>query len=303
VAATDSKTDDPDGIRSSRKQEKKGGPLAHLSFNLFFQSSLSFLSHVFDDSRGRRGAPEMRMNALMRRQSIHQPRRTDALSGLSTGQAGDDAQIRAAVPRRPCAGGRRHRRSGRNEIERKRFNGARCGARSRAAFCQHRSEKQCAGAAETIPGRRRYPSSVLCLTRGGVAAGQRRKWRRRHARSVMKLRVKADLGKVTLAAVCAAAVASPAPAQNWQTQNGRYANVPVSTDNALWGLAYAPLQTPAYGLAYGSAAGIRRGRPAPGIAASLPAASPTLGSPLNPLPRILDCVHVTFPQCGGVGGN
>jgi hypothetical protein len=118
----------------------------------------------------------------------------------------------------------------------------------------------------------------------------------------MKLRVKANLGKVGLAAVCAAAVAfsiaSPALAQSWQTPNGRYANVPVSTDNALWGLAFAPLQAPAYGLAYGSAAGVPRGRPVPGAATN-----PPVGSPLSPLPRILDCVHVTFPQCGGVGGN
>jgi hypothetical protein len=109
----------------------------------------------------------------------------------------------------------------------------------------------------------------------------------------MKMRVKAAVVKTAVAVSVAVAVASPVMAQNWQAQNGRYANVPVSTDNVFWGLAYAPLQAPAYGLAYGSAAGIAAGRPVPGIAAA---------PPPPPLPRILDCVHVTFPQCGG-GGN
>jgi hypothetical protein len=155
-------------------------------------------------------------------------------------------------------------------------------------FIWHRSGKQCAKAAETAS-----PPSILpshAQTRDRVAAGGAAS-RRRHGRSVMKMRVKAALVKAAAAAIGGAvAVASPVTAQNWQAPNGRYANVPVSTDNVFWGLAYAPLQAPAYGLAYGSAAGIPAGRPVPGIAAAPP-------------PRILDCVHVTFPQCGGVGGN
>jgi hypothetical protein len=95
--------------------------------------------------------------------------------------------------------------------------------------------------------------------------------------------------KMILAAMGAAALASPVIAQTWPD-----ANVPVSTDNVFWGLAYAPLYgsaNRAYGAygAYGSAAPLRPGRPAP-------------GAPMAPLPRILDCVHVPFPQCSG-GGN
>jgi hypothetical protein len=92
--------------------------------------------------------------------------------------------------------------------------------------------------------------------------------------------------KVILAATGIAALASPVPAQTWPD-----ANVPVSTDNVFWGLAYAPLYGPAYGAygAYGSAAPPRPGQFAPGMVAT-------------PLPRILDCVHVPFPQCSS-GGN
>jgi hypothetical protein len=94
--------------------------------------------------------------------------------------------------------------------------------------------------------------------------------------------------KATLAAIGIAIMASPVMAQN-----PRNANIPVSTDNVFWGLAVAPLQVPApaYGLAYGSV--VRAPvRPAPGLA----------GGPVFdavPLPRILDCVHVPFPQCSG----
>jgi hypothetical protein len=89
--------------------------------------------------------------------------------------------------------------------------------------------------------------------------------------------------KVILAAMGVATLAPPVMAQTWP-----YANVPVSTDNVFWGLAYAPLYGSAYG-AYGSAAPLRRGQLAPGMVAA-------------PLPRILDCVHVPFPQCSS-GGN
>ena len=89
--------------------------------------------------------------------------------------------------------------------------------------------------------------------------------------------------KVILATMGVAILASPVVAQTWPE-----ANVPVSTDNVFWGLAYAPPYRPAHG-AYGSVAPPRPGQFAPGVVAA-------------PLPRILDCVHVPFPQCSG-GGN
>jgi hypothetical protein len=91
--------------------------------------------------------------------------------------------------------------------------------------------------------------------------------------------------KVILAAMGVAALASPVMAQGISGTPWREANVPVSTDNVFWGLAYAPLYGPAYG-AYGSVAPPRAGQFAPGVVAA-------------PLPRILDCVHVPFPQCSG----
>jgi hypothetical protein len=98
--------------------------------------------------------------------------------------------------------------------------------------------------------------------------------------------------KAILAAMGIAALASPVVAQTWPD-----ANVPVSTDNVFWGLAYAPLygHVPGYGPAYGYAApgrGWQRGPGLPGAAVE------------GRLPRILDCVHVPFPQCsGGAGGS
>jgi hypothetical protein len=85
--------------------------------------------------------------------------------------------------------------------------------------------------------------------------------------------------KVTLAAMGIAILSSPVMAQTW-----RYANIPVSTNNVFWDLALAPLYRPAYG----SVARTPVGRFAPGPFAA-------------PLPRILDCVHVPFPQCSGWG--
>jgi hypothetical protein len=85
--------------------------------------------------------------------------------------------------------------------------------------------------------------------------------------------------KVTLAAMGIALLSSPVTAQTW-----RNANIPLSTDNVFWDLALAPLSGPAYG----SVARAPAGRLAPRPLAT-------------PLPRILDCVHVPFPQCSGGG--
>jgi hypothetical protein len=93
--------------------------------------------------------------------------------------------------------------------------------------------------------------------------------------------------KMMLAVTGIAVLASPAMAQTWWN-----APVPLSTDNVFWGLAYGPAY-PAYGPAYpayGSAVPLTAGRRGPGFVAVAP-----------PLPRILDCVHVTFPQCSGAG--
>jgi len=100
--------------------------------------------------------------------------------------------------------------------------------------------------------------------------------------------------KAILAAAGVAILASPVMAQTW-----RDVNVPVSMDNVFWGLAYAPLygHAPAYGYApaYGAAAPYRAWQRAPG----LPGVAVE-----GHLPRILDCVHVPFPQCsGGSGGS
>jgi hypothetical protein len=93
--------------------------------------------------------------------------------------------------------------------------------------------------------------------------------------------------KVILAATGVAVLASPIMGQTL-----RDANIPVSTDNVFWGLAVAPLYGPAYGRAYG---------PAYGSVARVPAGRFVPGSVATPLPLILDCVHVPFPQCSGGG--
>jgi hypothetical protein len=95
--------------------------------------------------------------------------------------------------------------------------------------------------------------------------------------------------KVMLAAAGVAVLASPALAQT-----RREPWIPVSTDNVFWGLAVGPVihEGPAYGgPAYGSARPIAPGQVMP--------PGPVYGAP----PRILDCVHVTFPQCSGGGGG
>jgi hypothetical protein len=98
--------------------------------------------------------------------------------------------------------------------------------------------------------------------------------------------------RVILAAMGVAVLASPVMAQTWSGPQ-----VPVWVDNVFWGQAYAPLQggfasgAVSFGApAYGSVAGPRGGRPVPGVVV-----------PARPV--ILDCVHVTFPQCGGTGGG
>jgi hypothetical protein len=89
--------------------------------------------------------------------------------------------------------------------------------------------------------------------------------------------------KVILAATSVAILASSAVAQKWNPTSP--VRPDVSTDNVFWGEFYDP----AY--AYGSAGPASAGRFAPGVT-------------VDGHPRILDCVHVTFPQCsGGAGGN
>jgi hypothetical protein len=100
--------------------------------------------------------------------------------------------------------------------------------------------------------------------------------------------------KAILATTGVVILASPVMAQT-----SPESKVPVSTDNVFWGLAHAPLYGHApvhgYGSAYDAAVPHRAGRVAPGLPAG-----PTEGQ----LPRVLDCVHVTFPQCsGGEGGS
>jgi hypothetical protein len=105
--------------------------------------------------------------------------------------------------------------------------------------------------------------------------------------------------KVILAAMSVAVLVSPVMAQNWQ-----YPTAPVrpdvSTDNVFWGQVYDPAF--AYGAAasaqgsYGSAAG------AYGSAAGAPVGRGAPGLSVDGNPRIIDCVHVTFPQCSS-GGN
>jgi hypothetical protein len=89
--------------------------------------------------------------------------------------------------------------------------------------------------------------------------------------------------KVILAATGVGILASPIMAQTL-----RDANIPVSTDNVYWGLAVLPLYRRTYGPAYGSVARVPAGRFVPGLDAT-------------PLPRVLDSVHVPFPQGSGGG--
>jgi hypothetical protein len=83
-----------------------------------------------------------------------------------------------------------------------------------------------------------------------------------------------------LAAMSVGALASPVMAQSWPNIN----NVPVSENNALWGVESAP----PHEHAYGSTARAHTGR----VARQPEAAAASQG-------RVIDCVHVTFPQCSG----
>jgi hypothetical protein len=121
--------------------------------------------------------------------------------------------------------------------------------------------------------------------------------------------------KAIPAALGVALLAAPAMAQTRLD-----AQVPVSTDNVFWGLAYslapapAPAAAPAVAPTYGAVAMRRRHHrharamayayepDPPAYGAVAPAQEVPVGA--TTLPRILDCVHVTFPQCGaGAGGN
>jgi hypothetical protein len=80
-----------------------------------------------------------------------------------------------------------------------------------------------------------------------------------------------------LATMGVAALASPVMAQARPN-----ATPPLSEENVFWGLENAP----PHEHAYASFARPRTSRLAPDAAAVSP-------------PRIIDCVHVPFPQCGG----
>jgi hypothetical protein len=103
--------------------------------------------------------------------------------------------------------------------------------------------------------------------------------------------------KVILAAVSSAVLASSVMAQNWRNPDAPL--LPdLSTDNVFWGEVYAHPHPFAYGSAapaYGSAAPAPAGRFAPGVTGP--------GVTVSGHPRIIDCVHVTFPQCSGGGGG
>jgi hypothetical protein len=99
--------------------------------------------------------------------------------------------------------------------------------------------------------------------------------------------------KVVLAAIGAAVVAYPVMAET--VRNG-YVQPDVSTDNVFWGIPYpahgrpaSAYERPAYGHPYGYGS---VGRPTAGHRyENGPVAHPP----------IIDCVHVTFPNCSGGG--
>jgi hypothetical protein len=100
--------------------------------------------------------------------------------------------------------------------------------------------------------------------------------------------------KVIMAAIGISALASPVMAETFlttdtyvpaETWRNTY-NPPLSEDNVFWGLENAPPHQHAYGYV---AHHRRTYRIEPGT--SDPAAVPPSG--------IIDCVHVTFPQCSG----
>jgi hypothetical protein len=86
-----------------------------------------------------------------------------------------------------------------------------------------------------------------------------------------------------LAAMGVALLASPVVAQTWPRTSP-----PLPDENVFWGLENAPPHGNAYGSSVRSRAGLlpRGAVVAPGTADTS-------------APRVIDCVHVTFPQCGG----
>jgi hypothetical protein len=104
--------------------------------------------------------------------------------------------------------------------------------------------------------------------------------------------------KVILAAMGVAFLASPVMAQYWQNPTAPV-RPDLSTDNVFWGQVWGPAY--AYGSAHGPAYGSAYG-PAYGSAAPAPIRRFAPAVPVEGHPRILDCVHVTFPQCSS-GGN
>ena len=106
----------------------------------------------------------------------------------------------------------------------------------------------------------------------------------------MKTSLKFILAETVLAVVSVAVLASPVGAQvrvePW---------IPVSTNNAFWGLALGPVIPESVGPAYGYI-----GR-AYGSVGPVPPGAPVPAPAYEVMPRILDCVHITFPQCAGGG--
>ena len=90
-----------------------------------------------------------------------------------------------------------------------------------------------------------------------------------------------------------AALASPVSAQV-----RRDAWIPVETNNVYWGLATGPVILQGPGLPSGGAYGYVG--PAYGAVGQVPRA-PVPAPTYDVTPRILDCVHVPFPQCSGAG--
>ena len=86
-----------------------------------------------------------------------------------------------------------------------------------------------------------------------------------------------------LAAMGAALLASPVMAQTWQRTSP-----PPSENNVFWGLENTPPQAQAYGSSVRTRAD------------SLPRGAVVAPDTFDAsAPRTIDCVHVTFPQCGG----
>jgi hypothetical protein len=90
-----------------------------------------------------------------------------------------------------------------------------------------------------------------------------------------------------LTAIGGVALASPVMAQT-ADQTGRYATQPLSENNVFWGMEREPQPSRAYGSSVYPA-----GQPLRDVGAAPGAVD------VHAPPRILDCVHVAFPQCSG----